>query len=608
MKNAVYFVLLVALSSMSSKCMEEDGFGARRSFPGSSLFATGARKVKNIFCKNAEGNSTAGEEDDASVVDTQHPSRVFDLFLEGPPLAERQSISDFSDTTARHPWAFILNHFQSDPLLDDSTKAKVYKRNTFRRAVSLLSEYYLPSEHETLNDVPRFVLNELKILDMLVSGLKETGMSGGDAFLYQALCSLKKLNEIEQMQQNIRVLQDTGHNETIGLLLSKLSDREGYLLASVAQESLSFADPTSVLGILDYYFKGVSDAEFGFILRSPLAHFYIDLMERNISQAAEYKTQDVALSGFWENHVLMLTAFLRDVSDLGIYINAVVRDAGGEEYSFLREDAALFLSPEIVELRNLLDAAQEEMIATNTSTFFSILLEYRPYLLKLYGALSRVDALYALAQLTKHGGYCFTSFNEQENGAPSISVSQGWCPFLSDQVPFSCKLGGSGQKTIIVTGACSAGKSVFLKSIGIATLLSLALGIAPAQAIEMSAFEGILTSFNVHDSIADGLSSFQAQMKRLGEIQNVSTQDKESRYLILLDEPLNSAERWIVERATTVFIKTCNDVSRLITILATHCEQPPALAASNPEDYAHYVVEENHELKTSILESHAKRD
>ena len=71
-----------------------------------------------------------------------------------------------------------------------------------------------------------------------------------------------------------------------------------------------------------------------------------------------------------------------------------------------------------------------------------------------------------------------------------------------------------GQKIVILTGSNMAGKSTFLRTIGVNLCLAYAGATVNADRLEASLFR-LFTCIKVSDSVQDGLSYFYAEVKRL---------------------------------------------------------------------------------------------
>lgn len=108
-----------------------------------------------------------------------------------------------------------------------------------------------------------------------------------------------------------------------------------------------------------------------------------------------------------------------------------------------------------------------------------------------------------------------------------------------------------GQKIVILTGSNMAGKSTFLRTIGVNLCLAYAGATVNAGRLEASLFR-IFTCIKVSDSVQDGLSYFYAEVKRLQALLAAAKADDELPVLFLIDEIFrgtNSRERLIGSRS-----------------------------------------------------------
>ena len=71
-----------------------------------------------------------------------------------------------------------------------------------------------------------------------------------------------------------------------------------------------------------------------------------------------------------------------------------------------------------------------------------------------------------------------------------------------------------GQKIVILTGSNMAGKSTFLRTIGVNLCLAYAGATVNADRLDASLYR-LFTCIKVSDSVQDGLSYFYAEVKRL---------------------------------------------------------------------------------------------
>ena len=125
-----------------------------------------------------------------------------------------------------------------------------------------------------------------------------------------------------------------------------------------------------------------------------------------------------------------------------------------------------------------------------------------------------------------------------------------------------------GKKIVILTGSNMAGKSTFLRTIGVNLCLAYAGATVNADRLEASLFR-LFTCIKVSDSVQDGLSYFYAEVKRLQALLAAAKADDPLPVLFLIDEIFrgtNSRERLIGSRS---YIRELSKGSS-VGFIATH--------------------------------------
>ena len=120
----------------------------------------------------------------------------------------------------------------------------------------------------------------------------------------------------------------------------------------------------------------------------------------------------------------------------------------------------------------------------------------------------------------------------------------------------------------VLTGSNMAGKSTFLRTVGVNLCLAYAGAPVNATHLEVSLFR-VFTCIKVSDSVQDGLSYFYAEVKRLKALLSAADQKHGPPLMFLIDEIFrgtNSRERLIGARA---FIRALSD-RRTVGLIATH--------------------------------------
>lgn len=127
---------------------------------------------------------------------------------------------------------------------------------------------------------------------------------------------------------------------------------------------------------------------------------------------------------------------------------------------------------------------------------------------------------------------------------------------------------GQHQKIVVLTGSNMAGKSTFLRAVGVNLCLAYAGAPVNAASLQTSLFR-VFTCIKVSDSVQDGLSYFYAEVKRLKALLTATEPDDPVQVLFLIDEIFrgtNSRERRIGSRA---YLRTLLQ-RKMVGLVATH--------------------------------------
>jgi hypothetical protein len=137
-----------------------------------------------------------------------------------------------------------------------------------------------------------------------------------------------------------------------------------------------------------------------------------------------------------------------------------------------------------------------------------------------------------------------------------------------------------GQVTVI-TGSNMAGKSVFLKTVGVNLSLAYAGGPVNAQRLQTVPFR-LFTSMRISDSVTDGISFFYAEVKRLKALLAELERDHPLPLLFCIDEIFrgtNNRERLVGSRA---YVRALTG-KRGLGLIATHDLELAKLAGELPQ-------------------------
>jgi len=150
-------------------------------------------------------------------------------------------------------------------------------------------------------------------------------------------------------------------------------------------------------------------------------------------------------------------------------------------------------------------------------------------------------------------------------------------------------------RIVILTGSNMAGKSTFLRTIGVNLCLSYAGAPVDADSLRVSLFR-IFSCIKVSDSVQDGFSYFYAEVRRLKALLEAIKLDENRAVLFLIDEIFrgtNSRERLIGSRA---YIRALAQ-GRTLGIVATHDLELVNLALERPGIANFHFRDDVHEGK-----------
>lgn len=177
----------------------------------------------------------------------------------------------------------------------------------------------------------------------------------------------------------------------------------------------------------------------------------------------------------------------------------------------------------------------------------------------------KLDAFYSLAMACFKYRFAFPKFTDAER--PQLSAKQLYHPLLPVPMPYDIELTPQ-QNFLFLTGANMAGKSTFIKAVGVAVYLGhIGMGV-PAVDMELSYFDGLLSNIQVVDNIVKGESYFFNEVQRIHKtIEKISDGKK---WLILIDELFKGTNVQDAMKCSTVVIEGLRKMQNTLFILSTH--------------------------------------
>lgn len=176
-----------------------------------------------------------------------------------------------------------------------------------------------------------------------------------------------------------------------------------------------------------------------------------------------------------------------------------------------------------------------------------------------------MDAWYSMARATQELGLTFPKFRESDT--PYLAVQQLTHIQLENPAGYNLGLDGT-HRLLFLTGANMAGKSTLIKSIGIAVYLAhLGMGV-PAEKMELSVFDGLLSNVTISDNVVRGESYFFNEVQRIKKTLEHMTDGR--RWLVLIDELFKGTNVEDARRCSLAVIEGIVRLPQALTLLSTH--------------------------------------
>jgi len=205
---------------------------------------------------------------------------------------------------------------------------------------------------------------------------------------------------------------------------------------------------------------------------------------------------------------------------------------------------------------------------------------------------SRLDAYFAMAKATYIYAWQFPQILPQDQLC--FTATQLYHPLLQTPVPYDLDL-NADKNFMILTGANMSGKTTFMRSVGVASLLAhLGMGV-PAKTLAISFLSGIISNMQVEDNILLGESYFFAEVQRMKIIGQ--KMQKDAQCLILMDELFKGTNVHDAYDCTKAVVEKLLGRKEHLMILSTHLHELALHFANNNHiafAYFHTLFNQDH--------------
>ncbi|MDR1517430.1 MAG: hypothetical protein LBS52_04930 [Dysgonamonadaceae bacterium] len=270
------------------------------------------------------------------------------------------------------------------------------------------------------------------------------------------------------------------------------------------------------IGFTDFYLKQVrSSAEM------PSFAIYLSKLWNEINPSREFFTI--------ENGAKSAIAFLKSLYEYATALSEKLSGANPPQ-SLAEKHRKVMDIFATQEFKSLLRLKKPTVYAAFKYDYFFRKV-YRSELKFLIELVYEYDAYIAAAKAAQEHGFCYPDFSSP--GEKRLQVEELFHPFLENAVPSSVEL-GDGRNLLFVSGPNMAGKSTFLKALGIATYLAHTGLPVPAKKMNLNLLTGISATVNIADDLNSGYSHFYAEVVRIKKV--VDKLQSNNNMLVIFDE------------------------------------------------------------------------
>ncbi|MDD4806607.1 MAG: DNA mismatch repair protein MutS [Candidatus Cloacimonetes bacterium] len=204
-----------------------------------------------------------------------------------------------------------------------------------------------------------------------------------------------------------------------------------------------------------------------------------------------------------------------------------------------------------------------------------------PRLQQLSETIAQIDVYSALAFLAWQNRYCRPEFSDDR----ALKIVAGRHPVIeklmgeAEFIPNSTELDFPQTTVALITGPNMAGKSTYLRQVGLLVIMAQMGSFVPADAMSLPIFDRVFTRVGASDNLAQGQSTFLVEMIETANILNSASAES----LILLDEIGRGTSTFDGLSLAWAIIEQIHRQIGALTLFATHYHELTELENIYPE-------------------------
>jgi len=220
-----------------------------------------------------------------------------------------------------------------------------------------------------------------------------------------------------------------------------------------------------------------------------------------------------------------------------------------------------FISELKVDFQSTLPPSQKKLIKLDRFFRKDQALKLKKLLKEIYF----IDAFCAIAKTAREESFTLPEYKKSKN--PLFSATQLRHPLLPNAVVNDVEI-GKKENLCFLTGPNMAGKSTFLKSIGVCMYLAHVGLPVPAKNFTTSLYDGMITTINLADNLNFGYSHFYSEVNRVKEAAIALAEGKQM--LVIFDELFRGTNVKDAFDASNQIIKGFAEIKHCTFFVSTH--------------------------------------
>ena len=298
----------------------------------------------------------------------------------------------------------------------------------------------------------------------------------------------------------------------------------------------------------------------------------------------------------------------------GFYIEVTKSHQKKVPYSFIRKqtltNSERYITEDLKKYEEKILNAQQNIYNIESKIFMNICIETMNDIIKLQenaSAINYLDFYSSLAFLAIKNNYVKPNLTYN----PILNISDGRHPVVEKLLPLTEKfipnntcIDSNNNQIHLLTGPNMAGKSTYLRQIGLIVIMSQIGSYVPASKANIGVVDRLFTRVGASDNLAGGESTFLVEMIEASNILNNATE----KSLILLDEIGRGTSTYDgLSLAWSITEYIHNEPSlKARTIFATHYHELTDLENKLKRLENYYVQVKEHKETIVFLRSIAK--